>query len=145
MGFGVYDPATETSEEHVIFPWDDPVLCPFAGPRGEDPLCYYEMVHPDWSSDGSKVVFMGRAGMVTYEDREGDVFVHHVDSGETVRLTDDEIRDWTPRFSADGEWVYWIREYSQLVRMRADGSGEIEVIWSGNSAGGQLQVAWPSL
>ncbi len=86
---------------------------------------------------------MGRAVLGTYDDNDGDIFVHDMASGETVRLTDDDVRDWTPRFSADGQWVYWLRDNHQLVRAAADGSGEIEVIWQGESAGGHLDVAWP--
>ena len=88
---------------------------------------------------------MGRASIHTYDDDDGDVFVHDVATAETVRITDDDIRDWTPRLSADGEWVYWLRNLHQLVRKRADGTGDIEVIWSGQQISGQLQVAWPSL
>ncbi len=144
QGFGIFDPATGTTTEHPIFPGYESGACPTAGPRGDDPLCYFEMVHPDWSADGRKVVFMGRAGLVTYDDDDGDIFVHDIDSGETVRITDDVERDWTPRMSADGMWVYWLRESTTLVRKRADGTGEIEVIWAGASASGQLGVAWPS-
>ncbi len=145
FGFGVFDPATGLTTEYPIFPWYESALCPTEGPSGDDPLCFFEMVHPDWSADGRKVVFMGRASLITYDDDDGDVFVHDVESGETVRLTDDDTRDWTPRLSADGMWVYWLRDGTQLVRKRADGTGDLEVIWSGASASGQLQVAWPGL
>ena len=54
---------------------------------------------PDWSPDGSKIAFAGRAAPL---DQEEGVFVMNADGSERRRLTQ---RGGSPSWSPDGEWI----------------------------------------
>jgi hypothetical protein len=81
-------------------------------------------VWPDAS--GSRVALtMERAG----QDEAADIFVKTADAGLPVRLTFDGLVNWSPRWSPDGSWIYYLSDRNDtfgVYRKRADGSGRVE-------------------
>lgn len=74
----------------------------------------------DISPDGSWLT------LINSPDRRQDVFLMRPDGRDLTRLTDDEGRDWQPRFTPDGESVTFYSnqggEYD-AYSLRRDGSG----------------------
>ena len=70
---------------------------------------------------------------MTYESgRDGnpEIYVTHLDSGETARLTDNNLLDEWPSVSRDGAWIAWAsgtEEEKNLWVMRADGTDKRQV------------------
>lgn len=93
---------------------------------------------PTWSADGSKVAFYGRSQP---GGNRTEILVYDLEAQSVTQLTADETSDIYPRFGATGDWVYWIRGATDLVRKRADGSGSIEVVVAGGVQG-RFDVAW---
>ncbi len=74
----------------------------------------------DVSPDGQWVV------LVSVPDRRQDIFLMHPDGSGLVRLTDDEPRDWFPRFTPDGGALSFMANPSgkyEVFSLRIDGSG----------------------
>ena len=72
-------------------------------------------VDPGWSFDpGTPEVSValspdGRRLAVKVTDEEGDdIWIKELDEGPLSRLTFDPAEDWRPRWSRDGEWIYFI-------------------------------------
>jgi dipeptidyl aminopeptidase/acylaminoacyl peptidase len=126
--------------------------------------CFYEILKPDWSPDGTKVVFIGRQDpnrvWVTNEEDDHDVFVFDLTTEQLTAITDDGIRDSSPRFAADGTSLFWVQwfielpegaelwEYTeqfQLVRAPIDDPDAVEVLKEDIGTPWGLAVAWPSL
>jgi Tol biopolymer transport system component len=86
---------------------------------------------PRWSPDGSKLVFMCGA------TRSADVCTVNADGSGLLRLTRSDRTDWSPTWSPDGLRILWSPEtneygeylfrYSDLFRMRADGTGVVRL------------------
>jgi len=76
---------------------------------------------PAVSADGRRLVFVSRR-----EDAKGDIFVGDIDSGDVERLTDAATADRQPRFSPDGDRVYFTTaapggpEYVAELDLRGD-------------------------
>ena len=78
------------------------------------------------SSDETRVAY----------DEAGDVWVQDLVRGSTMRLSFDSSADFHPIWSADDEWLLWTRQRngrSSLVRKRASGLGEEEVVYESKS------------
>jgi len=76
-----------------------------------------EAIDPSWMFDpGTPEVSAvlspdGRRLAVKISDDEGDgddIWVKELDDGPLSRVTFDPAPDWRPRWSADGEWIYFI-------------------------------------
>jgi len=72
---------------------------------------------PAWSPDGTRIAFFGRlAG-------NPDIYVVNVDGTNMVRMTENNLDDWEPSWSPDGEWLLYVSlQIPDIYVMRADGS-----------------------
>jgi Tol biopolymer transport system component len=87
---------------------------------------------PDWSPDGSKIVFGA------YDRNTGgkyDIFVMNADGSEVTKLTNyPNSHDISPVWSPDGREIAFVRDpdldtfgNSEIWRMRADGSSPTKI------------------
>ncbi|HSD29682.1 MAG TPA: protein kinase, partial [Vicinamibacteria bacterium] len=87
----------------------------------------HTFLDPRVSPDGSRIAVQGADG-------DNDVWTHDLARGSLTRLTFDPGEDETPVWSPDGAWVSWATQRSgrprQVMRRRADGSGEEQAIWT---------------
>jgi hypothetical protein len=61
--------------------------------------------HPDWSTDGRRLVFVGQAGGIPSEDAP-DVYSVAVDGSGLTNLTETPTRaEWSPSWSPDGSTI----------------------------------------
>ncbi len=71
-----------------------------------------------WSANGSKFVYASKKNGNT------DIFLRHIGSESTVRLTSDSTRDSHPDWSPDGNWIAYISRkngQSQIYTMDTNG------------------------
>ena len=94
-----------------------------------DPTWEYNPGSPevaiDLSPDGQRL-----AVKIT-SDNGDDIWVKQLDDGPLSRLTFDPERDWRPRWSADGQWIYfssWRNGELDLYRKASDGTGAAELV-----------------
>jgi TolB protein len=81
--------------------------------------------HPDWSPDGSRIVYASGRG-----DNGEDIFVMRADGSGKKNLTRNPARDQHPVFSPDGRWVAFDSDRNQepfrgdyeIWKMRIDGT-----------------------
>ena len=88
---------------------------------------------PGVSPDGTKVAVSGE------ENDEWDIWVHDAVRRTKTRLTFTEGIEGGPRWSADGETIFFFHpvfgEPKTIYRVAADGSGEPEEVVAGEAAG----------
>ncbi len=92
------------------------------------------MTFPDFSPDGSRIVFAGRLPGATNDD----VFVINADGSGLVQLTDDLGDDNLPAFSPDGSQIVFISSRSgleQVWTMDADGTDARQLTFDDNFKG----------
>jgi len=78
------------------------------------------LIPSDVSPDGKLLA------LVNSPDRQQDVFTMLTTGGSLTRVTDDEARDWSPRFSADGTSLTFHSNFAgqyDAWMIRLDGSG----------------------
>ncbi len=96
---------------------------PAAGRAGAVTLLQHRtglLAPSDVSPDGKWVV------LVSVPDRRQDLFLMRPDGSGLVRLTDDEPRDWFPRFTPDGAALTFMANplgKYEVFSLRIDGSG----------------------
>jgi WD40-like Beta Propeller Repeat len=133
------DPATGAEAVAFSFPSYGSPNCDINKPDTKSG-CFLRVEQPRWSPDGRRVVFYARSTHPKSSDTDGDIFVVTLGAKSLLRITDDNLWDRSPVFSADGSWIFWVRG-RDLVRAPADGSGPPEV-WIAGGFGNQLDVAW---
>ena len=91
------------------------------------PTPAHTFLDPRVSPDGSRIA-------VQAADGGNDIWICDVARGTLTRVTFDPGEDETPVWSPDGTRLAWVTQRSdkprQVMRRRADGSGEEEVVWS---------------
>lgn len=83
-----------------------------------------DAIHPAWSPSGKRIAFWGLPG----ESFQRDLWTVAADgsqaqTGQGVRLTDDEAIDWNPLWSADGQHLFFASSRGgtfNIWRMRID-------------------------
>ena len=96
--------------------------------------------NPRWSADGRRIAFEQWARNPTnnYSDRDSEIYVMTLDSGEQIRLTTNREYDGSPVWSPDGRRIAFVRfghgctecpaavrrGHEQIFVMNADGTGE---------------------
>jgi dipeptidyl aminopeptidase/acylaminoacyl peptidase len=87
----------------------------------------HTFLDPRLSPDGSRIAVQGADG-------DNDVWTYDLGRGSLTRLTFDPGEDETPVWSPDGRWLAWATQRTgrprEVMRRRADGSGEEQVIWA---------------
>lgn len=96
---------------------------------------------PSFDPSCSKVAFLGRTGPGGLAT---EVLVYDMGADQLVRITDDQVSDLYPVMGGEGEWVYWVRDVSTLVRARADGTGGIETLVE-SGVMGRIAAGWPEV
>jgi serine/threonine-protein kinase len=91
------------------------------------PTPAHTFLDPRVSPDGSRIA-------VQAADGDNDVWICDVTRGSLTRLTFDPGEDETPAWSPEGSFIAWVTQRPgrprQIVRRRADGSGDEQVVWS---------------
>jgi serine/threonine-protein kinase len=98
-----------------------------SAPLTNDRLTFVE---PRFSPDGRRLAVEVITGNTS------DSWVYDLERGTETRLTFNEGADSVPVWSPDGEWIVYgstREEHSGLYRKRADGSGDEELLFEGNS------------
>ncbi len=116
----------------VLLQWNDGSKPPPSEPiRTPIPLTSYagREVTPDFSPDGSQVVFAWTGG----DAGDLDVYVKAVGQGDPVQLTDNPGDDFAPIWSPDGQWIAFSRHTApsrraDLVVMPALGGRERKIL-----------------
>ena len=83
---------------------------------------------PAWSPDGTRIAYFGRlAG-------NPDIYVVNIDGTNMVRMTENNIDDWEPSWSPDGEWLLYVSlQIPDIYVMRADGSETYRLTRNGDA------------
>ncbi|MEC8192409.1 MAG: hypothetical protein VX127_06750 [Myxococcota bacterium] len=163
-GLAVYDHSSGSTSEYALFPNSEDERCRDHENLKKEDRCFYEVLEPDWSPDGTTIVFTARLDedrvWVSQDEDDHDIFIFDLTSEHVTAITNDEIRDSSPRFAADGTTLFWVQwfvdlpeggelwEYTeqfQLVRSRVDQPDDVTVLIEDIETAGDLAVAWPSL
>jgi len=109
------------------------------GEDGTNPQFVAEGIDPQWSPDGSRLVFCrGSKGNPTLSS----VWVANSDGSEAVAITDDSSVPLTPKWTKDGKIVFASNRNDRwaIYRMNSDGSGLESLLYSKDS-----DFMWPTI
>jgi dipeptidyl aminopeptidase/acylaminoacyl peptidase len=75
---------------------------------------------------------LGRIALVSNRDGDNDIFLLDLNTGEFLKLTDNDVEDDAPSFSPDGQWIAYesldnAQQRQHIHAMRADGSERREL------------------
>ena len=98
---GTFDPAARTEESAL---W----IVDSAGGEPEQ-IFAGDAMRPRWSPTGSRIVFWAIKDM-ELGSAQRDIASISVAGGEPVWLTEDEHLDWSPVWSPDGQYVYFLSD-----------------------------------
>ena len=80
---------------------------------------YYRSYRPDWSPDGTQLLFMYR----DYDGGQFDIHVMDADGTNIRKLTSTTASEFGPRWSPDGNQIAFSRN-SDIHVMNSDGTGQ---------------------
>jgi hypothetical protein len=75
-------------------------------------------------------VTIGSNGRLTYSGDDGDIWSINPDGSEQRQLTNNAFRDFSPRVSPDGRYIFFASNRTganQIWRMNGDGSDQIQI------------------
>jgi WD40 repeat protein len=78
---------------------------------------------PAWSPDGSRIAFVGPTGAFGIRD----IYTVRPDGTDRTQLTETGVDDSSPSWSPDGALIAFFAEFTGVVTMRPDGSGETPI------------------
>ncbi|HKO55076.1 MAG TPA: BamA/TamA family outer membrane protein [Thermoanaerobaculia bacterium] len=92
------------------------------------PMKVEQQLSPAYTRDGKAIAFAGFLG------NQPDIFLYHIESGETTNLTKDRFFDAAPVFSPDGKWMVYssvVDGYAKLFRLNLANPAERYQLTSG--------------
>lgn len=107
-----------------------------AAAKESHPLTVHDLVafdrisDPRVSPDGKTVVFVVSALDLDANKRRTDLWIAGIDGSAPRAFTRHEASDWSPRWSVDGRWVYFLStrtKSSQLWKIAVDGGEAVPV------------------
>lgn len=75
-------------------------------------------------------VAVNREGKIVYEGNDGNIWMINSDGGERRQLTNNPASDFYPKWSRDGQYVFFASTRSgstHVWRMNADGSNQVQI------------------
>jgi Tol biopolymer transport system component len=88
-------------------------------------------VHPSWSPDGSRIVFASARTTQMYSSPgKLQIYVMDADGQHPVRLTNNQVNDYSPEWSPDGQRIAFLSDRDgipEVYVMRLDGSQQTNV------------------
>jgi dipeptidyl aminopeptidase/acylaminoacyl peptidase len=110
----------------------------------------YEAIDPEWSPDGTRLVYVGFGG-----GESRDLFVIDVEGGKPHKVMTEHEDPWNPRWSPDGSRIlYWASTETDApsglpsttnsleVRSVAVATGRVSVLAGGGNHRGAWEGAW---
>jgi dipeptidyl aminopeptidase/acylaminoacyl peptidase len=113
--------------------YGQPSLFSFNTATRENQIIDTAAYFPDWSSDGTMVVFCSDEHEVNVNNRRPQQIVRYVvESGQLDLLTSGSAFNANPEFSPDGDWIAYVSDAGhigsfEIWKMRPDGSEKTEL------------------
>ena len=86
---------------------------------------------PRWSPEATRIAFS------SLHKQQGDIYVLDVETGSMRQITFDAADDWVPRWSQDGQWIYFTSNRSgawQIWKVAAAGGEAVQITRQGGQA-----------
>jgi hypothetical protein len=101
---------------------------------GSQPVRLAEGLSPQWSPDGRQIAFIKAPGAEGFQATGPRVFCVDAEGGTPRRLTAGDLYEMYPRWSRDGQWIYFFSR-----------SGEEYGVWKVAAGGGQPDLVLPKV
>ncbi|GJQ42697.1 MAG: DUF5050 domain-containing protein [Ignavibacteriota bacterium] len=101
--------------------------------------CKERITEPDISQLNYEIVFNSN------RDGNFEIYVMNADGSNQTRLTNNNVKDWFPKWSPDGERIAYLSEVNgknQLFVMNKDGSNQKQISFDLNIYNGYEWIEW---
>jgi len=101
--------------------------------------CKERITDPDISQLNYEIVFTSN------RDGNDEIYVMNADGSNQTRLTNNNVKDWFPKWSPDGEKIAYFSEINgknQLFVMNKDGSNQKQISFDLNIYNGYEWIEW---